>query len=101
LQYNTSGLSKFLNIKKPKNILVNTDCVVKICDFGLARPYFEDHKDKKVQYTQYIATRYYRPPEVLLEWETYDKSLDVWSIGCIFAELLERKVLFPGKNSTE
>lgn len=81
-------------------MLVNADCVIKICDFGLARPLFEN-KDKKSTLTEYIATRWYRPPEVLLEWDTYDKSLDVWSIGCIFAELLDRKPLFPGKESSE
>lgn len=58
-------------------------------------------KDKKNNLTEYIATRWYRPPEVLLEWDTYDKSIDVWSIGCIFAELLERKPLFPGKDTSE
>lgn len=62
---------------------------------------FDDIKDKKNILTEYIATRWYRPPEVLLEWDTYDKSLDVWSIGCIFAELLDRKPLFPGKESSE
>jgi len=51
--------------------------------------------------TEYIATRWYRPPEVLLEWDTYSKSLDVWSIGCIFAELIERRPLFPGKETSE
>jgi len=80
--------------------LVNADCIVKICDFGLARPIFAQ-KDKKSVLTDYIATRWYRPPEVLLEWDSYDKSLDVWSIGCIFAELLDRKPLFPGKESAE
>lgn len=87
--------------QKPKNLLVNADCVIKICDFGLARPLFENSKEKKANLTEYIATRWYRPPEVLLEWNTYDKSLDVWSIGCIFAELLDRKPLFPGKESSE
>lgn len=62
---------------------------------------FDDIKDKKNILTEYIATRWYRPPEVLLEWDTYDKSIDVWSIGCIFAELLDRKPLFPGKESSE
>lgn len=81
-------------------MLVNGDCVIKICDFGLARPLFET-KEKKNHLTEYIATRWYRPPEVLLEWDNYDKSLDVWSIGCIFAELLDRKPLFPGKETTE
>lgn len=64
----------------------------------MARPLFDT---KKNGLTDYIATRWYRPPEVLLEWDTYDKSLDVWSIGCIFAELLDRKPLFPGKESSE
>lgn len=82
-------------------MLVNADCIIKICDFGLARPLFDTPKDKKNVLTDYIATRWYRPPEVLLEWDTYDKSLDVWSIGCIFAELLDRKPLFPGKESSE
>ena len=50
--------------------------------------------------TEYIATRWYRPPEVLLEWDSYSKSLDVWSIGCIFAELIERKPLFQGNDSS-
>jgi serine/threonine protein kinase len=80
---------------------VNADCVIKICDFGLARPFFGSSKDKKIVLTDYIATRWYRPPEVLLEWDSYDKSLDVWSIGCIFAELLDRKPLFPGKDSSD
>lgn len=48
-----------------------------------------------------MATRWYRPPEVILKWDNYDKSFDIWSIGCIFAELLDRKVLFPGNNSDE
>lgn len=81
--------------------MVNADCIVKICDFGLSRPLFTGSKEKKSKLTDYIATRWYRPPEVLLEWDTYDKSLDVWSIGCIFAELLDRKPLFPGKESAE
>lgn len=67
----------------------------------MARAVFDDIKDKKNILTEYIATRWYRPPEVLLEWDTYDKSIDVWSIGCIFAELLDRKPLFPGKESSE
>ena len=91
----------FNYFQKPKNLLVNSDCNIKICDFGLARPLFDSNKDKKVALTEYIATRWYRPPEVLLEWDSYDKSLDVWSIGCIFAELLDRKPLFPGKESSE
>lgn len=88
-------------IQKPKNILLNSNCNLKICDFGLSRPIFQDGGGKKSVLTDYIATRWYRPPEVLLEWDIYDKSLDIWSIGCIFAELLDRKPLFSGKNTAE
>jgi len=83
---------------KPRNILINSDCQLKICDFGLSRPLFQPVKEKKNLMTQYVTTRWYRSPEVLLSWERYDKSVDVWSAGCIFAELLTRKTLFPGDN---
>lgn len=86
-------------MKKPKNILVNRHCDIKICDFGLSRAIFEDVHNKFL--TEYIATRWYRPPEVLLEWDSYNKAIDIWSIGCIFAELLDGKTLFPGKSSDE
>eukprot|EP01097_Dermamoeba_algensis_P011848 TRINITY_DN932_c0_g1_i3.p1 TRINITY_DN932_c0_g1~~TRINITY_DN932_c0_g1_i3.p1 ORF type:complete len:185 (+),score=34.00 TRINITY_DN932_c0_g1_i3:729-1283(+) len=48
--------------------------------------------------TEYVATRWYRAPEVILSWKEYDKSIDVWSVGCIFAEMLLRKPLFQGKD---
>ena len=48
--------------------------------------------------TEYVATRWYRAPEVLLSWCRYTKALDMWSIGCILAELLGRKPIFPGRN---
>lgn len=48
--------------------------------------------------TPYVATRWYRAPELLLMWDTATKAIDVWSVGCIFAELLGRKTLFPGQN---
>jgi len=83
---------------KPRNILINSDCQLKICDFGLSRPLFRPRKEKKNLMTQYVTTRWYRSPEVLLSWDRYNKSVDVWSAGCIFAELLTRKPLFPGEN---
>lgn len=83
---------------KPKNLLVNQDCELKICDFGLAKP-MVDLVSHKMCYTEYVATRWYRPPEVLLSWKTYDKSLDMWSVGCITAELFLRRPLFKGVNS--
>ena len=76
---------------KPSNILVNENCDLKICDFGLAR--IQDP-----QMTGYVSTRYYRAPEIMLTWQKYDVEVDIWSAGCIFAEMLEGKPLFPGKD---
>lgn len=49
--------------------------------------------------TDYIATRWYRAPEVILSWKRYTKAIDMWAVGCIFAELLGRRPLFPGKDA--
>jgi p38 MAP kinase len=76
---------------KPSNILVNEDCLVQVCDLGLAR-------NSESQMTGYVTTRYYRAPEIMLTWQRYDDAVDVWSIGCIFAEMITAKVLFPGKD---
>ncbi|KAJ7540509.1 hypothetical protein O6H91_10G019900 [Diphasiastrum complanatum] len=79
---------------KPSNLLLNASCDLKICDFGLARTGSE-----KGQYmTEYVVTRWYRAPELLLSCEEYSSAIDMWSVGCIFAELLGRKPLFPGKD---
>jgi len=82
---------------KPGNLLVNSDCELKICDFGLARGQV-DYDEEKPQMTEYVATRWYRAPEVMISSSNYSKALDIWSVGCIFAELLNGKVLFPGKD---
>lgn len=66
---------------------------LQICDFGLAR--IQDP-----QMTGYVSTRYYRAPEIMLTWQKYDVAVDIWSAGCIFAEMLEGKPLFPGKDRT-
>ncbi|KAJ5070351.1 mitogen-activated protein kinase [Anaeramoeba ignava] len=79
---------------KPSNILLNGNCSLKICDFGLAR--FTDNEDNML--TEYVATRWFRAPEIILSWKEYTKAIDVWSVGCIFAEILGRKTLFPGRN---
>lgn len=50
--------------------------------------------------TGYVSTRYYRAPEIMLTWQKYDVAVDIWSTGCIFAEMLEGKPLFPGKDRT-
>ena len=84
---------------KPKNILANADCKLKICDFGLARPSFHDSGPTTVFWTDYVATRWYRAPELCGSFFTkYTPAIDIWSIGCIFAEILSGRPLFPGKN---
>ncbi|CAH1441854.1 unnamed protein product [Lactuca virosa] len=83
---------------KPKNILVNADCKLKICDFGIARVVFND-TPTAVCWTDYVATRWYRAPELCGSFfSKYTQAIDTWSIGCIFAELLTGKPLFPGKS---
>jgi len=79
---------------KPNNVLVNKDCKLKICDLGLARGFDMEDESK----TTYVVTRWYRAPEVILKASEYTKAIDIWSIGCIFAELLGRTPLFPGQN---
>ena len=85
---------------KPANILANKNCDLKICDLGLGRGEVRDEEDeeKKVELTEYVITRWYRAPEVILCPSEYSKAVDIWSIGCIFAELLGRQPLFPGDH---
>ncbi|KDD76079.1 protein kinase-like protein [Helicosporidium sp. ATCC 50920] len=79
---------------KPSNVLLNASCDLVIADFGLARV----STDSNAFMTEYVVTRWYRAPELLLSCEAYDAGIDVWSVGCILAELLGRKPLFPGKD---
>jgi mitogen-activated protein kinase 1/3 len=81
---------------KPANILVNISCDVKICDFGLSRGY--NANDSMQELTDYVVTRWYRPPELLLMCTQYTPAVDIWSCGCIFAELMNRRTLFPGND---
>ncbi|XP_010253496.1 PREDICTED: mitogen-activated protein kinase 3-like [Nelumbo nucifera] len=78
---------------KPSNLLLNANCDLKICDFGLARPTSENEF-----MTEYVVTRWYRAPELLLNSSDYTAAIDVWSVGCIFMELMNRKPLFPGRD---
>jgi mitogen-activated protein kinase 1/3 len=80
---------------KPNNILLNKDCKLKVCDLGLARGFDDEDTEDK---TTYVVTRWYRAPEVILKAAQYTKAIDIWSIGCIFAELLGRTPLFPGQD---
>nr|XP_043618854.1 mitogen-activated protein kinase 19-like [Erigeron canadensis] len=83
---------------KPKNILANANCKLKICDFGLARAAFTD-TPTTIFWTDYVATRWYRAPELCGSfYSKYTPAVDIWGIGCIFAEVLTGKPLFPGKS---
>lgn len=119
---------------KPANCLVNQDCSVKICDFGLARAIANEQSDElpntpregeetngdddvivpvsqraKKALTNHVVTRFYRAPELILLQTVYTQSIDMWSVGCIFAELLQllpngqpfedRGALFPGQSA--
>ncbi|KAI3695302.1 hypothetical protein L1987_78297 [Smallanthus sonchifolius] len=83
---------------KPKNILANANCKLKICDFGLARVAFND-TPTSIFWTDYVATRWYRAPELCGSfYSKYTPAVDIWGVGCIFAEVLIGKPLFPGKS---
>ncbi|CCC68640.1 hypothetical protein NCAS_0B05560 [Naumovozyma castellii] len=89
---------------KPSNLLINSNCDLKICDFGLARIIEEDTGDDEPNaqlqngMTEYVATRWYRAPEVMLTAARYSKAMDIWSCGCILAELFMKRPIFPGKD---
>ncbi|XP_054241515.1 mitogen-activated protein kinase 15 [Indicator indicator] len=86
--------------QKPSNILLDADCFVKLCDFGLARSLSQVNEDQgSPALTEYVATRWYRAPEILLSSHSYTKGVDMWSIGCILGELLLGKPLFPGTST--
>eukprot|EP00727_Mastigamoeba_balamuthi_P009375 m51a1_g506 putative cmgc rck mak protein kinase (937) ;mRNA; f:291979-295742 len=80
---------------KPENVLMTGD-TVKIADFGLAREI-----RSRPPYTEYVSTRWYRAPEVLLHTNTYNSPIDIWAMGAIMAELYTLRPLFPGQNETD
>ena len=82
---------------KPQNLLITKDNVLKIADFGLARGYGIPVKN----YTHEVVTLWYRAPDVLLGSKTYGTTVDLWSIGCIFAEMVTGKPLFMGKSESD
>lgn len=82
---------------KPHNVLVNRTGETKLADFGLARPSAVPAR----QYTHEVVTLWYRPPEVLLGGEVYTAALDLWSVGCIFAEMACGRPLFPGDSEID
>lgn len=81
---------------KPENILLTRECVVKLCDFGFARTLAPGEN-----YTDYVATRWYRAPELLVGDTHYGPSVDVWAIGCVTAELIRGEALWPGKSDVD
>ncbi|CAM0945354.1 unnamed protein product [Alopecurus aequalis] len=82
---------------KTSNILLNNRGELKICDFGLSRQYGSPLKP----YTQLVVTLWYRAPELLLGAKEYSTAIDMWSMGCIMAELLSKKPLFDGKRDID
>ena len=110
---------------KPSNLLLNADCDLKVCDLGLARGITqsersasadltpssktgeagaggdgmdEDGEPVSEMLTEYVVTRWYRAPEIMLSCSEYTRAVDMWAVGCIVAELYLRKTLFPGKD---
>ncbi|KAG8691509.1 MAP kinase Pmk1 [Ceratobasidium sp. 423] len=87
---------------KPSNLLLNANCDLKLCDFGLARsalpPPSSAANDASTFMTEYVATRWYRAPEVMLTFKEYTRAIDIWSVGCVLAEMLSGKPLFPGRD---
>ena len=85
---------------KPSNIFINSDCHIKLGDFGLARTV--DHNPRMGGVvTNYVATRWYRAPEMILSGHKYEKPIDMWSVGCILYELIVGTPLLPGKSTKD
>ena len=82
---------------KPSNVLLNSDCHIKLCDFGLCRSVAETSGPTPVL-TDYVATRWYRAPEILLGSTRYTKGVDIWAVGAILGEMINGKPVFPGTS---
>lgn len=84
---------------KPSNVLLNANCDLKVCDFGLARSLLTAEPGGETGFmTEYVATRWYRAPEIMLTFKQYTKAIDVWAVGCILAEMITGRPLFPGRD---
>ncbi|CAH2246230.1 jg3696 [Pararge aegeria aegeria] len=82
---------------KPENVLVSNNGIVKLCDLGFARALAAPGEP----YTEYVATRWYRAPELLVAEHRYGPEVDIWAIGCLFAEMLTGDPLFPGDSDID
>lgn len=81
---------------KPENLLISRDNSLKLCDFGFARP-----MNPSAVLTDYVATRWYRAPELLVGNLGYHKPVDMWAIGCIMGEIIDGQPLFPGESEID
>ncbi|XP_050217964.1 cyclin-dependent kinase G-2-like isoform X2 [Mercurialis annua] len=97
MEYDLRGLMDSMRDLKTSNILLNDDGKLKICDFGLSRQYSNPLKS----YTPLVVTLWYRAPEVLLGKGQYSTAIDMWSVGCIMAELLTKEPLFRGETEID
>ncbi|XP_047354343.1 cyclin-dependent kinase-like 4 isoform X1 [Vespa velutina] len=82
---------------KPENVLVSSNGVIKLCDFGFARLI----SSSKESYTDYVATRWYRAPELLVGDSRYGKEIDIWAVGCLYAEMMTGDPIFPGDSDID
>lgn len=82
---------------KPNNLLIGSDGQLKIADFGLAREF----GDPLAGMTSQVITRWYRPPELIMGARNYGTAVDIWSVGCIFAELMLRTPYLPGESDLQ
>ena len=81
---------------KPENLLYS-DGTLKIADFGLSKEYV----GRRETYTNYVSTRWYRAPELILRQKTYDQKIDIFALGCIMAELYTGQPLIPGQSESD
>jgi mitogen-activated protein kinase 15 len=84
---------------KPSNLLLNSDCHARLCDFGLCRSIAGIEKSSSAMLTDYVATRWYRAPEILLGSTKYGVGVDMWAVGCILGEMINGKPVFPGSST--
>jgi len=82
---------------KAANILINKEGILKLADFGLARPYSIPKRGQAIRYTNRVVTLWYRPPELLLGAREYGPPIDVWGAGCVMAEMWTRLPIMQGK----
>ena len=87
---------------KPENLLIDENLNLKLCDFGFARKVKLNSKNNNItEMTDYVATRWYRSPELLLSGGIYGPDVDFWAVGCIMGELADGNPMFPGENETD